>query len=245
MSKAKPKLQRILLPVDLSRDSLAALHIAFDLAAALGAEVSGLFVEDERLVAAGSLPFAREVGSFSGVRRQISSADIEHRFRGVADNARVALVKAGRHRRVRSCFRVARGDVPGQILTASREADMVVLGKAGWSAAAFHKPGSTCLSILSETRIPVLVVERGATFSPPILAVHDDTAEGLRAVEVARNLSTALKWDIATFAARGMSSGDEVLQRIHREKPHLLVLPCSLSLTECASQLKCPILFVP
>jgi hypothetical protein len=35
------------------------------------------------------------------------------------------------------------------------------------------------------------------------------------------------------------------ISRQSQEKPHVLVLPCSLSLTECASQLKCPILFVP
>jgi hypothetical protein len=246
MPEARPNLQRILLPLDLSRDSLAALDSAFVLAAALGAEVSGLFIEDERLVAAGNLPFAREVGSFSGIRRQIGCADIEHRFRAVAANARLALVEAGRERQVRSRFRVARGDVSGEIFSASGDADIVVLGKAGWSAGTIHKPGGTCRFLLSETRIPVMVVERGASFSPPILAVHDETAAGLRALEVARNLSSALKWDIAIFASRGMSTADQVLQRIHHDKKsHLVVLPCSLSLTECTSHVKCPVLFVP
>ena len=116
---------------------------------------------------------------------------------------------------------------------------------AGWSAGAFHKPGSTCKFILSETRIPALVVERGTSFVPPIVAVHDETPAGLRALEVARGLSAALKWDIATFASRGVATTDDVLRRIHHQKPHLIVLPCSLSLTECTSHVKCPVLFVP
>ena len=69
MSKTASRVQRILLPVDLSRDSLAAVDVAFDLAAALGGEISGLFIEDAELLTAGSLPFAREVGSSSGIPR--------------------------------------------------------------------------------------------------------------------------------------------------------------------------------
>ncbi len=247
MSKAGSDLKRILLPVDLSRDSLAALNIAFDLAAALGGDVSALFVEDQRLLAAGSLPFAREVGSFSGISRQIGCEDIEHRFRSVADRARIALVRAGRSKRVRSFFRVTRGDVSEQILTASGNADLIVLGKAGWAAEACQcqTPGNTCLKILAETRIPVLVVERGTSFSPPILAVDDDTTAGLHAVEVAHRLGEMLGWNTTILAARGMATGEEVLESIPQEKPNLIIMPSSLPLSKRASRLKWPVLFVP
>jgi hypothetical protein len=56
MTEVSAKLWRILLPLDVSRDSLTALQAAFDLAAALGGEVSGLFIEDASLLAAGSFP---------------------------------------------------------------------------------------------------------------------------------------------------------------------------------------------
>src|SRR3990172_2409627 len=160
MSEIDRKLQRILLPLDVSRDSLTALEIAFNLAASLGSEIAGLFIEDAALLLAGSLPFAREVGSLSGIRRQIGSEDIEHRFRAVASKARQAILEAGDRLKVRSSFRVARGEVPAEILTAAMEADLVILGKTGWSAGGFRRPGSTCLAILSRSRIPVLIVER-------------------------------------------------------------------------------------
>jgi nucleotide-binding universal stress UspA family protein len=245
MSKAGSNLKRILLPVDLSRDSLEALNIAFDLAAALGGDISALFVEDEKLLAAASLPFAREVGSFSGISRQIGCKDIEHRFRSVADKARVALIHAARKRQIRSSFRVARGDVSEQILTASCDADLIVLGKAGWSAGVHHTPGNTCLEILSGTRIPVLIVEQGASFAPPIVAVNDDTASGLHATEVARRLGEALRWDTTILAARGITRGEDVLERIPQEKPHLIIMPSSLPFSKRGSRLKCPVLFVP
>lgn len=245
MTEVVNTLRRILLPLDVSRDSLTALQIAFDLAAALGGEISGLFIEDSRLVVAGSLPFAREVGSLSGISRQIGSADIEHSFRAVAGKARDTLAEAGRRLNVRSSFRVTRGDVPAEILGAATDADLVVLGKAGWSAGMFRKPGSTCLAVLSRSRIPVLIAERGATLSPPILAVNDGTAAGRRALDLASDLSRSLGWEMAVVSAQGIATGDDILQSVCRNKPRLIVLPSSLPLSESASQLTCPMLFVP
>ena len=245
MSDVATKLRRILLALDVSRDSLTALEIAFDLAAVLGSEISGLFIEDGELVVAASLPFAREVGSLSGISRQIGTADIEHRFRAVAWQARDALADAGRRRNVPSSFRVTRGDVSGEILTAATDADLVVLGKAGWSVGAFRKPGSTCLAILSQSRIPVLIVERGTTLSPPILVVNDGTPAGRRALEFGRELGRSLDWKTAVFSVQGMAHGDDVLKSIRQDKPHLIVLPSSLPLSERASRLMCPVLFVP
>ena len=245
MSKASAKLRRILLPLDVSRDSLTALEIAFDLAAALGGEISGLFIEDTELLAAGSLPFAREVGSRSGISRRLGSSDIQHQLRAVAGKARQALAEAGQRLNVHSSFRVGRGNVPAEILTAATDADMVVLGKAGWSVGAFRRPGGTCLAILAESRIPVLIVERGATLSSPVLAAYDDTAGGRRALDFARELSRSLGWELAVFAVRGIAKADDVLQRVRQNRPHLIILPSSLPLSACASQLRCPVLFVP
>ena len=245
MSEVTTKLQRILLPVDVSRDSLTALNIAFDLAVALGGEISGLFIEDAKLLAAGSLPFAREVGSLSGISEPIGTTDIQNRFRAVAGKARHAIAEAGQRLKVRTSFRVAQGDVASEILTAAADADLLVLGKAGWSVGALRKPGSTCLTILSQSRIPVLIAEQGVSLSPLILAVHDNSTGGKRALEFAQDLGEVLGWQIAVFSAQGMSSGDDVLQRIRGEKPHLAVLPSSLSLSKLAYRLKCPVLFVP
>ncbi len=245
MSEIERKLERILLPLDVSRDSLTALEIAFDLAASLGGEISGLFIEDAALLLAGSLPFAREVGSMSGIRRQIGSADIEQRFRAVARKARQAIVEAGDRLKVPSSFRVMRGDVQAEILTAAAGADLVVLGKAGWSISALGRPGSTCLAILSRCRVPVLIVERGTKLSPPILVVNDGTPAGRRALDFGHALSRHLGWETAVFSAQGMVHGEDVLKSVRQDKPHLIILPSSLPLSGGASWLKCPIVFVP
>jgi nucleotide-binding universal stress UspA family protein len=204
-----------------------------------------LFIEDARLLAAGGLSFAREVGSLSGDRQPIGSSDIERRFQAVANKARRAIGEAGERLNVRFSFRVTRGDVPAEILTAAADADLVVLGKAGWSIGTFRKPGRTCLAILSGSRIPVLIMEQGATLAAPILAVNDGTPVGRRAVDFAHELSRSLGWGIAVFSVHGMSTGEDVLHSIRQEKPHLIILPSSLPLTECASKLTCAVIVVP
>jgi nucleotide-binding universal stress UspA family protein len=239
------KFRRILLPLDVSRDSLCALDVAFSLAAALRGEVTGVFIEDADLLAAVGMPFAREVGSFSGISKRIRGADLEDGFRVVADKARDAVIQAGRKLKVPTSFRVVRGDVCDEILTAAADADLVILGKAGWSAGAVRTPGSTCLSVLSRSRIPVLIAEHGTRFGPPIMVVHDKTEAGHRAMEAGHELSRSLDWDIVVFWVEGMSETDEVLEKMNEDKPCFMVLPSSLPLRERPHRLKWPVLFVP
>jgi nucleotide-binding universal stress UspA family protein len=244
MSGVAVKLQTILLPVDVSRDSLTAIDVAFDLAAALGAQVSGIFVEDTRLLTAASLPLTREVGSSSGIAESIDAADILKRLRSVANKARDLLLQTGQRAKVSSSFRVARGDVTSEILSAADHYDLLVLGKAGWTIGTMRKPGSTCLAVLSRSRVPVLIVEEGVRLAPPILAVHDGSESGKRVLDFARHLGEVLGWEVGVFSAQGMATGDTVLERIG-PKAALIVLPVSLPLTSSRSRLKSLVLFVP
>jgi nucleotide-binding universal stress UspA family protein len=245
MSEVRTQLKRILLPLDVSRDSLAALEVACDLAVGVGGDIAGIFIEDQELLAAASLPFAREIGSTSGILRQIESVDIERRLDAIARRARDAMVDAGQRLKVPTSFHVKRGDVPAEILSAASDADIIVLGKAGWSIGALRKPGRTCLAVLSKSQIPVMIVEQGVSLSPPVLAVHDDSPAGRRALEFAQELAQVLGWQMAVFSAKGLSLGDEVLAKLHHDRAYVIVLPSSLPLKEAPSLLKCAVLFVP
>jgi nucleotide-binding universal stress UspA family protein len=236
--------KRILLPLDLSRDSLAALETALGLAAALDGEVLGLFVEDEKLLAAAHLPFACEVGSFSGAVRRIEGIDMERSLHATADKARNTLAANGRRLNVRSSFHVSRGNVTSEILTAMGDSDLVVLGKAGWRSGPCGALGGTCRAILSQTRVPLLIVERGMKVSPPILVTADDSPAGHRAHEIATAISEGLDWNLVVLAIKGIGSSDVTFEDMRR-KPRLLVLPLTPHSTEHASQLKYPVLFVP
>ena len=69
----EPVIRRILVAVDASTHSLAALEAASVLAEVLNAELVGIFVEDINLLRLAGLPFAREVRYQSALDRPLRS----------------------------------------------------------------------------------------------------------------------------------------------------------------------------
>ncbi len=72
--------QRILVALDASSDSRAAVEAAVNLAARFNAELTGIYVEDENLLRLADLPFVQEVGHFSATCRHINHVDLERQF---------------------------------------------------------------------------------------------------------------------------------------------------------------------
>ena len=93
-------MRRILVAVDASPHSLAALDAALRLAADLEAEVIGLFVEDINLLRLAGMPFASEVRTSSAATYELSSGGMEAGMRAQAARAR-RLVQQARRRRPR------------------------------------------------------------------------------------------------------------------------------------------------
>jgi hypothetical protein len=108
-----------------SAQAARALDAVVETAAALEAELTGLFVEDVGLLHFAGLPFAREIGAFSA--RALDVRTMERRLRSQAEEARRALAAAVEGKPLRWSFRVERGSVPEQVRGALAEADLVVL----------------------------------------------------------------------------------------------------------------------
>ncbi|HTQ73302.1 MAG TPA: hypothetical protein VMI74_03370 [Burkholderiales bacterium] len=95
-------------------------------AAALEAELHGLFLEDVELLHFAGLPFAREIGA-SASSRGLDVPTMERRFRRQAEAARRGLAAAAEGKPVRWSFRVERGSRPAQLRRALADADLVVV----------------------------------------------------------------------------------------------------------------------
>jgi nucleotide-binding universal stress UspA family protein len=120
-------IRRILVALDATRASAAALEAAVSLAEHLEAELLGLFVEDVNLLRLAALPFAHEVGFPSARARRLESDDMERTLRAQATLAQQALVTAVHQRRVPWSFRVVRGQVVTELLAASQQADLIAI----------------------------------------------------------------------------------------------------------------------
>lgn len=180
--------RRILVALDASAHSLAALAAAVDLAAAMEAELEGLFVEDINLLRLASLPFTVEVRHTASVEA-LDSPKMERALKAQAEQARQALASAAGHLQLRWSFRVVRGHVAQEVLAAASRADLVTLGKLGRSKSPRARLGSTALRVASGTSGALLLVEHGVPAGPPVLVIYDGSQAAQRALDAASRLA--------------------------------------------------------
>ncbi len=180
--------RRILVAIDASAASLDAVAAAASLAARLGSELAGLFVEDEDLLRLAALPFGDIVRSPGGEVERLDRASVETVLRTLASHAREALERAASSHRVAYSFRVTRGRVVREVLAAAAAADLVILGAAGHGRPARGAIGDTARAAAARAAASVLLLARGARVGGGVVAVDDGTLVGARAVAAARRL---------------------------------------------------------
>ncbi len=190
-SEKELKIQRILVALDASTHSLAALQAAAGLAAALQAELIGLFVEDENLLHLAGLPFAHEVLSPSATRQRMSSHKMEQQLRLQAWQARQALEAAAERVNARWHFRIIRGQVTDSVLKAALEADLLALGRVSRPLSPRTRLGSTARAASTGTNRSVLIVQHGRDLSYPVLVTYDGSPRARQALETATKMAQA------------------------------------------------------
>ncbi len=125
-------IKRILVAIDASPHSLAALETATRFASRFHAELVGIFVEDINLVRLSEMPFSSEMGYYSATRRPINYSEIIRQLKVQARWAQRAIELLAERANIAWSFRTVRGIVASELLSAATEADLIVLGKAGW-----------------------------------------------------------------------------------------------------------------
>lgn len=177
----------VLVAIDASPHSLAALESAAKLAARLHAELRGMYVEDINLVRMAELPFASAISS-SGESHRLTREDLERQLHRQAEIARRALESAGARSKVVCTFSVVRGAVTHEIVAAASSAEIVTVGRAGWSVRGGTRLGSVVRSLLSEAGVSLLMVEQNG-IDGPFSVVYDGSATAGRALELASALA--------------------------------------------------------
>jgi len=119
--------RRLMLALDAGRCCSADVALAVELAAIIGAELEGLFVEDSDLMDLALLPFAREVGGHSGQDRPLVRESMESLLRGRIERTVGELERAGKQRNVPVSHTRARGKVVHQALAQGRGRDVLLL----------------------------------------------------------------------------------------------------------------------
>src|SRR5699024_3350777 len=120
------KAGRVLILLDGSPLSLAALEAAAEIALARNTEVLGVFVEETNLLRAAGYGLAREVGGSAGLARPLEAAAREVRLQALAEQARRSLKQTRARRGLSQTLKLCRGRVAEEVLNLVQPDDLVV-----------------------------------------------------------------------------------------------------------------------
>lgn len=194
------RVRRVVVAIDGSPGSRAAGAAAARLAAVLGADLAGLFVEDPTLAQLGAAALAHQVARHSHQARPVSRHEIERQLRAQATRARRALAAVAGREGVPYSFTVSRGAVTSEVVAATGEEDLVTLGRSGWSFGHPRRLGSTARALLERRPGLVLVLERGARLAPPPGVFFDGSDEAVAALELAGILARSVPGGLVVLA---------------------------------------------
>jgi nucleotide-binding universal stress UspA family protein len=162
--------RRIVVALDASSYSLAALRAATELAELLGSEVEGLFVEDINLLYLCGFPFSQEIGSYTASARRLENAVIERQLRTMAETIYNAMARIVLKTPVRWTFHVRRGSVVNELLAAAQNAEMLSIGRSG--QARRSSLGSTAHALVQKSQRPLLVLDSEGGLVSPLIAIY-------------------------------------------------------------------------
>ncbi len=204
--------RRVVVAVDGSPTSLAAMEATGELASVWGAEMVGLFIEDTNLLRMASLPFAREVGSHSGAHRAIDPDQFARQFRSQADRARNTLWYVAERFRLSASFFVVRGTVEEELLKALDDTDLLCMGKGGRSVAASQGLGKNARAIAAKARGIVLMLSHVASVPGPPAVFYDGSTMGNRTLATAAELARTLGTPLLVLCPAGIKQSVEELE---------------------------------
>ncbi|MEN8107967.1 MAG: universal stress protein [Pseudomonadota bacterium] len=173
-------IRHIMVTLDVSESGRPALETAVRLAALMGAELEGVFVEDINLIRLAGLSFLREVRPWSLAEETISTQRMQRELRTLARHAERMLEQAAMEMGVPWSFQVWRGHAGAASLTRAFAADILSLGRVS----------SLVSSRTWATTRPRARQSREAVTSISVL--FSDSEQAMRAVATACSLAKDL-----------------------------------------------------
>lgn len=211
--------RRILVAVDASPLSLAAVEAAAALAGRLGAEVEAVFVEDVNLRRLVAHPYVHTFSLSAVGARGHDDALLAKALELQSLAARRALERAAAAAAVRASFTLRHGLVAAELLAAAETADLVCLGWSGRAQPA-RRLGSIARTLMESLPRPVMALRRPVL--DRVVALWDGSDSARRALAVAAMLAARDGGDVGIVAptASMLPEAREILAR-HGVGAHL------------------------
>lgn len=189
MNQEAEKRPQILVALDGSPESMAALEAAVSLAVELDGDLVGLFVEDVNLMRLAHMPFARELQLTTARFRALTSAEMSSAMRVQLARVRRALQTASRRAGIHTELKIRRGLTPTAVVAAADNADLLVLGRISRPLSRRVRLGSTAKAALAQAQRSILITRRRQAAARPVLVTFDNTPLSWRGLRQAAALA--------------------------------------------------------
>lgn len=188
-SSAGELFKNILVALDTSAHSKAALETAAHMAERFRAGLKGLFVHEPGWTHRSKLTRSLRIDHPSGEMHVVAEETVEVELRGKERETERHFRKVTEERSLPSEWRVEKGAVKERIKEAAGEVDLVTLGVSGISHLKTQKLGSTAMSLIEECDKPVVLLKEGLDLSGEIISVYDGSADSLVVVETGARIA--------------------------------------------------------
>lgn len=210
--------REILVAIDTSKDSQAALEAAALLARAMEANIHGLFVHDEIWNLVSKLPSITAVNTLTGQVTPFENDTMDDLVRHLKNRLRQKLERVSRRHELTHSWRSVRGKVEEKILEAAEEADLITIGLRGTSAGK-KVLGSSARRIIDRADKPILILKKGLRLGTRITAIYDGSKESQKGIKIALKIAERNESKLTVLV---VNNSDEAQQERNKKLENLL-----------------------
>lgn len=208
--------RRILVAVDTSSHSRAALRAAADLAKKMEANIHGLFVHDETWQQISRLPALRTIDELTGRSSAIEKRALENQIELLKRRLRRQIESISRKHNLSHSWESVQGRVEDAILEASKDVDLITIGRRGSSFPQQKKLGSSAKAIIKTADKPILILKKGLMLGENIMSVYDGSEESKRCLRIALSMAEKndSKLNILVIGNGPVTDSDKALEEV-------------------------------
>lgn len=185
---SKP-VKKILVALDYSHQSRAALDLAVSIAKLMEASIHGLFVHDDQWVRIGKLSSVMTVDDLTGRISSSGQNSINQEIRSLEKTIQQHFELITRSHGLSHTWTTDKGAVAEKILDASQQTDIITIGSKGRSYYKSGKIGKTALAILQTAKKPVLILSDSHSLRRSPVVVYDGSARSLSGLTIATEIA--------------------------------------------------------
>ncbi len=200
----------IVVLLDTSPASEAALSAAVQLAHHHNLELVGLFIEERDLLHSAAYSFAREISVLSGTSRPFDSEILRSRLALQRRRIERKLQDAATELSLTWRLQVSSGSIQEALAGLEFRAEVLLLGKAGWSGSHGRRLGSSAMQLLSGTDSTIVLWE-GTPWPArgPVQALITDPDDGPAVARTAAALAAVADRPLHLLFAAGFEVSRE------------------------------------